>query len=58
MRPAVFDFAHENGLKTLQLNLKNKNFTFRFEKGEFRLGQIEKIEIEIKKEKIFDILHR
>lgn len=25
MRPAVFDFAHENGLKTLQLNLKNKN---------------------------------
>jgi len=25
MRPIVFDFAHENGLKTLQLNLKNKN---------------------------------
>jgi ABC-2 type transport system ATP-binding protein len=25
MRPAVFDFAHANGLKTLQLNLKNKN---------------------------------
>jgi len=25
MRPAVFDFAHQNGLKTLQLNLKNKN---------------------------------
>lgn len=25
MRPVVFDFAHENGLKTLQLNLKNKN---------------------------------
>ena len=25
MRPAIFDFAHENGLKTLQLNLKNKN---------------------------------
>ncbi len=25
MRPAVFDFAHDNGLKTLQLNLKNKN---------------------------------
>jgi len=25
MRPFVFDFAHENGLKTLQLNLKNKN---------------------------------
>jgi len=24
-RPAVFDFAHENGLKTLQLNLRNKN---------------------------------
>lgn len=25
MRPIVFDFAHDNGLKTLQLNLKNKN---------------------------------
>lgn len=25
MRPAIFDFAHDNGLKTLQLNLKNKN---------------------------------
>lgn len=25
MRPAVFDFANHNGLKTLQLNLKNKN---------------------------------
>jgi ABC-2 type transport system ATP-binding protein len=25
MRPNVFDFAHENGLKTLQINLKNKN---------------------------------
>jgi ABC-2 type transport system ATP-binding protein len=25
MRPTVFDFAHHNGLKTLQLNLKNKN---------------------------------
>jgi len=25
MRPAVFDFANANGLKTLQLNLKNKN---------------------------------
>ncbi len=25
MRPAVFDFAHHNSLKTLQLNLKNKN---------------------------------
>lgn len=25
MRPAIFDFAHENGLKTLQLNRKNKN---------------------------------
>lgn len=25
MRPAVFDFAKENGLKTLQLNQKNKN---------------------------------
>ncbi|REE83179.1 ABC-2 type transport system ATP-binding protein [Lutibacter oceani] len=25
MRPVVFDFAHDNGLKTLQLNAKNKN---------------------------------
>jgi ABC-2 type transport system ATP-binding protein len=25
MRSNVFDFAHENGLKTLQINLKNKN---------------------------------
>jgi ABC-2 type transport system ATP-binding protein len=25
MRPSVFDFAQENGLKTLQLNQKNKN---------------------------------
>lgn len=25
MRPAVFDFAHDNGLKTLQLSVKNKN---------------------------------
>lgn len=25
MRAIVFDFAHDNGLKTLQLNLKNKN---------------------------------
>ncbi|WP_026715061.1 gliding motility-associated ABC transporter ATP-binding subunit GldA [Flavobacterium daejeonense] len=25
MRPAVFDFANENGLRTLQLNQKNKN---------------------------------
>lgn len=25
MRPAVFDFANANGLKTLQLNQKNKN---------------------------------
>ena len=25
MRPAIFDFANENGLKTLQLNQKNKN---------------------------------
>ncbi|MFB9078569.1 gliding motility-associated ABC transporter ATP-binding subunit GldA [Flavobacterium procerum] len=25
MRPAIFDFASENGLKTLQLNQKNKN---------------------------------
>ncbi len=25
MRPAVFDFAHGNGLKTLQLNRKSKN---------------------------------
>ena len=25
MRPALFDFAHDNGLKTLQLTLKSKN---------------------------------
>lgn len=25
MRPVVFDFAHDNGLKTLQLSQKNKN---------------------------------
>ncbi|MFV8280114.1 gliding motility-associated ABC transporter ATP-binding subunit GldA [Christiangramia marina] len=25
MRPAVFDYAHDNGLKTLQLNQKTKN---------------------------------
>lgn len=25
MRPSVFDFAHDNGLKILQLNQKNKN---------------------------------
>ncbi|UGU17031.1 gliding motility-associated ABC transporter ATP-binding subunit GldA [Sinomicrobium kalidii] len=25
MRPTVFDFAHDNGLKTLQLNKKNRN---------------------------------
>ena len=25
MRPTVFDFAHDNGLKTLQLNQKDKN---------------------------------
>jgi ABC-2 type transport system ATP-binding protein len=25
VRPNVFDFAHDNGLKTLQLNLKSKN---------------------------------
>jgi ABC-2 type transport system ATP-binding protein len=25
MRSAIFDFAHDNGLKTLQLNLKSKN---------------------------------
>lgn len=30
MRPAVFDFAHENGLKTLQLSQKNKNLEVLF----------------------------
>jgi len=25
MRPVIFDFANENGLKILQLHLKNKN---------------------------------
>ncbi|UMB60139.1 gliding motility-associated ABC transporter ATP-binding subunit GldA [Lutibacter sp. A80] len=31
MRPAVFDFAHDNGLKTLQLNTKNKNLESLFQ---------------------------
>lgn len=30
MRPAVFDFAHDNGLKTLQLNRKTKNLESMF----------------------------
>jgi ABC-2 type transport system ATP-binding protein len=30
MRPAVFDFANANGLKTLQLNQKNKNLETMF----------------------------
>ncbi len=30
MRPTVFDFAHDNGLKTLQLNQKNKNLELLF----------------------------
>ena len=30
MRPVVFDFAHDNGLKTLQLNRKNKNLEHLF----------------------------
>jgi ABC-2 type transport system ATP-binding protein len=25
MRPIVFDFAHDNGFKTLQISLKSKN---------------------------------
>jgi ABC-2 type transport system ATP-binding protein len=25
MRPKLFDFAHDNGLKTLQISLKSKN---------------------------------
>jgi ABC-2 type transport system ATP-binding protein len=25
MRPSVFDFAHDNGLKTLKINTENKN---------------------------------
>jgi ABC-2 type transport system ATP-binding protein len=25
MRPAIFDFAQENGLKILELNTQNKN---------------------------------
>jgi ABC-2 type transport system ATP-binding protein len=36
MRPAVFDFAHDNGLKTLQLNRKNKNLENLF--SELTLG--------------------
>lgn len=30
MRPAVFDFAHDNGLKTLNLTAKNKNLELLF----------------------------
>lgn len=36
MRPAIFDFAHDNGLKTLQLNRKNKNLENLF--SELTLG--------------------
>ena len=36
MRPVVFDFAHDNGLKTLQLNRKNKNLENLF--SELTLG--------------------
>lgn len=31
MRPTVFDFAHDNGLKTLQLSQKNKNLELMFQ---------------------------
>jgi len=31
MRPTVFDFAHDNGLKTLQLSQKNKNLEAMFQ---------------------------
>ncbi|MCF4101999.1 gliding motility-associated ABC transporter ATP-binding subunit GldA [Gillisia sp. M10.2A] len=37
MRPAVFDFAHDNGLKTLQLNRKTKNLETLF--AELTSGQ-------------------
>ena len=30
MRAPVFDFAHDNGLKTLKLNTKNKNLEILF----------------------------
>jgi ABC-2 type transport system ATP-binding protein len=30
MRPAIFDFAHENGLKILELKQKNQNLEKRF----------------------------
>ena len=30
MRPKVFDFAQDNGLKTLQISLKSKNLEQRF----------------------------
>ncbi|MSP85390.1 MAG: gliding motility-associated ABC transporter ATP-binding subunit GldA [Flavobacteriaceae bacterium] len=36
MRPAVFDFAHDNGLKTLQLNQKNKNLETIFREITFK----------------------
>ncbi len=41
MRPAVFDFAHDNGLKTLQLNRKNKNLEHLFAELTTQKGQIQ-----------------
>ena len=44
MRPAVFDFAHDNGLKTLNLTSKNKNLeslfrdTFGISDWKFNVG--------------------
>jgi ABC-2 type transport system ATP-binding protein len=32
MRPAVFDFAHDNGLKILNLQLKNESLEQLFKK--------------------------
>ncbi|WP_424493315.1 gliding motility-associated ABC transporter ATP-binding subunit GldA [Salinimicrobium sp. GXAS 041] len=40
MRPAVFDFAHDNGLKTLQLNRKTKNLEHLFAELTTQKGQI------------------
>lgn len=40
MRPAVFDFAHDNGLKTLQLNQKTKNLESLFTELTTRPGSV------------------
>lgn len=39
MRPAVFDFAHDSGLKTLRLNRKNKNLENLFSELTLKPGE-------------------